>query len=83
MDPVKNAVLGAPANYPGVFIGIVLVLIFIIAYMWWQGRGVSKEKAASKRPAKKEPTDEEEVEVDELIEEIHDKQKKKKGKEAK
>jgi type VI protein secretion system component VasK len=84
MDAAKNVVLGAPASYPSLFIGLVLVMLLVIVYMWWQGRGAPKERAAGKKPAKKEATDEDEAELDDLIDEIHEKQKKKKvAKEAK
>lgn len=79
MDGAKTAVLAAPGNYPSAFIGIIVVMAIIIIYMWWYG-GASKEKAAGKKSAKKEVTDDDEAEVDDLITEIHDKQKKQKGK---
>ena len=79
MDGPKNAILNAPVNYPGAFIGVIIVLALIIIYMWWQGRP-AKEKAAGKKPAKKAATDDDEDEVDELISEIHEKQKKGKSK---
>ncbi len=79
MDAAKNAVLGAPASHPSLFIGLVVILILIIVYMSWKTGGKPKERALGKKPAKKESTDEDETEMDDLIEEIHEKQKKKKS----
>lgn len=77
MEAAKNVVLNVPANYPGPIIGLLLVLILVIGYLvFLRDSNTKKEKVVSKKKAS-DPGDDEGV-CDDLIEEIHSKQKKKK-----
>lgn len=75
MDTIKDTILSVPGKYPGALIGLVIVMILVIAYLLYT-RGAGKEKATAtkKKKSSSGPGSDEET-VDDLIEEIHKKQK--------
>lgn len=79
MDTAKAAVLNLPANYPGPIIGFLLVLILIIIYLVFiRDPSAKKEKATAQKKKKASDPGDDEGTCDDLIEEIHNKQKKNK-----
>ncbi|SIP86042.1 Hypothetical protein PACV_329 [Pacmanvirus A23] len=74
-----SKMLGYAEQHPYILLGIVVVLIVVIIVMFLHSRGYGMENmgGSKKGRKKKEPLNDDE-EIDELIESIHSKQKKKK-----
>ncbi len=76
MEAAKNAVLAVPTSYPSAIMGLVVVLVLVIIYLVY-GSKMNFASGKKKKPVKEKekPKDDQEETVDELIDEIKEKQK--------